>query len=258
MAENKRSFILYADMINVVDQLNDKEAGQLIKLILKYVNDMNPKAPNRLIALTFEPIKAQLKRDLKKFEKIKEKRSDAGKMGGRPKKQTKAKKANAFLEKQTKAKKADTVTDTVTVNDTVYVDSKESSISVTNVTSPPLQKLTIDHVVNYYNENRGNMPECRMVTETRKNRLNVWSRKPGGLDNLIAAIDKARVSPLLQGMTKGRDWRGSFDWIIKPENTVKILEGNYDYVETVKVENMSEMKRKHEIDQMAKLKYETK
>ena len=89
-----------------------------------------------MLEIAFEPIKNQLKRDLKKWENLKEKRSKAGKLGGRPKKtenQTvenysneEAKKANAFFDKQVEAKKAvnDTVNDTVTVNvnDTVTVN----------------------------------------------------------------------------------------------------------------------------------------
>lgn len=112
MAKDKKSFVLYADFLNTVSKLNDNKAGKLFKTILEYVNDMNPEVNDLLIQVAFEPIKLQLKRDLKKYENTKQKRSEAGKLGGRPRK---AKKANAFSEKQTKAKKADTVTVTDTV-----------------------------------------------------------------------------------------------------------------------------------------------
>jgi len=42
MAEEKKSFILYADLINTVDELSDQEAGILFKHILQYVNDRDP------------------------------------------------------------------------------------------------------------------------------------------------------------------------------------------------------------------------
>ena len=97
---------------------------------MAYVNDDNPTTDDLLLEVAFEPIKQQFKRDLNKWEAIKEKRSEAGKLGGRPKKQTKAKKANGFLEKQTKAKKAVNVNvnvnDSVSVNDNVI--NKEKSI----------------------------------------------------------------------------------------------------------------------------------
>jgi len=79
MAENKKSFILYADQIHTAEELTDEEAGRLYKHLLRYVNDMNPEPPDRITKIAFEPIKQQLKRDLEKYETIKEKRTLAGK-----------------------------------------------------------------------------------------------------------------------------------------------------------------------------------
>lgn len=79
MAENKKSFILYADLIHTAEELTDEEAGKLFKHILRYVNDKNPDAPDRITKIAFEPVKQQLKRDLQKYESIKSKRSLAGK-----------------------------------------------------------------------------------------------------------------------------------------------------------------------------------
>tara|TARA_R110000868_G_scaffold120421_3_gene319540 strand:- start:780 stop:1460 length:681 start_codon:yes stop_codon:yes gene_type:complete len=79
MAENKKSFVLYVDIIHTFEELTDEEAGKLIKHILKYVNDLNPIAEDKITKIAFEPIKQQLKRDLRKYETIIEKRSAAGK-----------------------------------------------------------------------------------------------------------------------------------------------------------------------------------
>src|SRR5688572_1796370 len=122
MAAGKKSFVLYSDYKDVFSELSDKDAGQLIKHIFKYVNDENPVTENPLVKLSFIPIKNQLKRDLKDWENIREKRSEAGKLGGRPKNQTEAKEANAFSEKQTEAKKAVTVTVNDTVTDNVKIE----------------------------------------------------------------------------------------------------------------------------------------
>ena len=80
MAENKKSVLLYCDIIHTVEGLSDDEAGKLFKHYLRYVNDLNPCAEDRLTALLFEPIKQNLKRDLKKWESIISKRSVAGKI----------------------------------------------------------------------------------------------------------------------------------------------------------------------------------
>jgi hypothetical protein len=78
MAKNKKSFILYCDIIHTVDKLPDEVAGKLFKTILNYVNDKNPEPEELILQIAFEPIKHQLKRDLKDWEVKRKKRSDAG------------------------------------------------------------------------------------------------------------------------------------------------------------------------------------
>jgi hypothetical protein len=73
MAEGKNTFMLYADMIGVFEKLPDEKAGQLIKHVFRYVNDQNPETDDLILNIAFEPIKAKLKRDLKKWEDICEK-----------------------------------------------------------------------------------------------------------------------------------------------------------------------------------------
>lgn len=68
MAENKKSIIVYADWIDKFEELEDDEAGRLIKHFFRYVNDLNPEYPDRTTKLMFIDIKATLKRDLTKWE----------------------------------------------------------------------------------------------------------------------------------------------------------------------------------------------
>ena len=72
MAEDKKGFILYADLLPTVSLLKDEQAGKLFKHILKYVNDEDPILKDPLLSIAFEPIKQQLKRDLDKWEGIRE------------------------------------------------------------------------------------------------------------------------------------------------------------------------------------------
>jgi hypothetical protein len=111
MAANKKSFVLYTDQRSYFDKLNDQEAGQLIKHIFSYVNDENPNAVDRIIDLSFEPIKLQLKRDLVKYESISNRNKSNGKLGGRPK-QEEPKKPTGLSGNPNKPKKADTDNDT--------------------------------------------------------------------------------------------------------------------------------------------------
>ena len=143
MAEDKRSFLIYADLIHTVKKLSKEQEGELFNIILDYVNDVNDGNPiinDLLIELVFEPIKQQLKRDLRKWDTKIQKRSEAGKIGGiksgearKTAKQNEANEANASHAKQNEANEAvnvtvtvnDTVTDTVTVTDT-FINIKES------------------------------------------------------------------------------------------------------------------------------------
>lgn len=84
--EGKNKIVVYADWIGTFEALTDEEAGQLIKHFFRYVNDLNPQPPNRIIELVFEPIKQTLKRDLKTWQQQRDKNIENGKKGGRPKK----------------------------------------------------------------------------------------------------------------------------------------------------------------------------
>ena len=81
MAENKKSFVLYADLISNIDHLTNEEKGILFNHLLEYVNDMNPILEDRLILTAWKPIERQLKRDLQKYEGTKEERSKSGVLG---------------------------------------------------------------------------------------------------------------------------------------------------------------------------------
>jgi (p)ppGpp synthase/HD superfamily hydrolase len=141
MAKDKKSFILYSDIIHTVEKLNDSDAGQLLKHLLRYVNDQNPITDNTLVEIAFEPIKQQLKRDLVKFEDVKVKRSEAGKAGANKRWQEIA---NANKGKQTITKIA------VNDNDNVNVISKDiyRSFAHLSITNSDVEKLLDKYSIN--------------------------------------------------------------------------------------------------------------
>lgn len=114
MAKDKKSFVLYADLIHTVKKLPKEDAGELFMHILEYVNDLNPETDNPLVDIAFEPIKQSLKRDLKKYENRAERARENGKKGGRPKNPQKPKKTQSVI---SKPKKPDSVSVSVSVND---------------------------------------------------------------------------------------------------------------------------------------------
>jgi len=122
MANNKKSFVLYCDLIHTVNQLPNESAGMLFKHILSYVNDENPSTDDMIVKIAFEPVKQQLKRDLKKYEKIKIKRSEAGKKSAEVKQQNSTKSTSVESVQQTPTKS--------TVNDNVNVNVNDNVINI--------------------------------------------------------------------------------------------------------------------------------
>ena len=112
MANNKKSFLLYCDLIHTVNQLPDDKAGLLLKHILSYVNDENPQTDDIIIKIAFEPLKQQLKRDLIKFEAVCDRNKTNGALGGRPKNNpTEPKKPSGLIDNPTEPKKPDSDND---------------------------------------------------------------------------------------------------------------------------------------------------
>ena len=85
MAKDKKSVLVYCDLIHTVEHLPDELAGKLFKHFLAYVNDQDPQTDDVMLKIAFEPIKQQLKRDLKKYNNIVERNRKNGSKGGRPK-----------------------------------------------------------------------------------------------------------------------------------------------------------------------------
>lgn len=112
MAEDKKGFVLYADLLHTVQKLPNDKAGELFKHILLYVNDQDPKTDDLLIDVTFEGIKQQLKRDLEKYYKTCERNKINGAKGGRPKNPTKPKKPTGLNGNPLEPKKPDSDNDT--------------------------------------------------------------------------------------------------------------------------------------------------
>lgn len=120
MAKDKKSFTAYCDWIETFNSLPDEKAGQLIKHLLAYVNDEDPKTDDILINAVFAQIKATLKRDLKKWELKREKNRENAR------KRWDKKNANECERIKSDANNAVSVSDSV--RDSVIVSSKDDVV----------------------------------------------------------------------------------------------------------------------------------
>lgn len=202
MADNKKSFIAYVDWKTIFDMLSDDEAGKVVKHLFSYVSDENPELDDRILKMAFEPIKLQLKRDLDKYEQVKERRAEAGRKGGlksgETRKQTEANEAIASDAKQSEANEAVSDTDngtvTETVNGTVTGKSKKELMEERKLkfasTLEPYQKIyprsMLSDFYKYWSE--PNKSETKFKQELEKTwdlerRLETWSRNDKDFKN---------------------------------------------------------------------------
>lgn len=191
--EIKKSFILYSDLIESVEELSDEDAGQLFKHILNYVNLKKPVSENPFVRLSFIPIKQSLKRDLEKWTGTREKRSVAGKASAESRKKKKEEKekketistksANVESVDSDSTKSTVNVTDTVNVNETVNVNDNDkekdvllSSISFTDevLISSQFNRIAF----NFFNLVKQNLLDSGLSKSKtlEKAKLSEWSK----------------------------------------------------------------------------------
>ena len=149
MAKDKKSFILYVDQKDLFNKLPDEIAGKLIKHIYSYVSDENPKSDDLIVEIAFEPIKQQLKRDLKLFEEKRVKRSEAGLAGANKRWKEMPNNANEWQTIANDSKRINgiaKIADNVNVNDNdIYRSFAHLSIKNADV-EKLLTKYSIDDI----------------------------------------------------------------------------------------------------------------
>lgn len=93
----------------------------------------------------------------------------------------------------------------------------------------PSPELKIEHVVEAWNDLCADFRTLKPVsrlTPGRRKRISTRIAEET-VDDFTEAIDSIRRSPFLRG-DSDRGWRATFDWMLKPENFTKLVEGNYD------------------------------
>lgn len=145
MAEGKNTVVVYRDWIDKFEELEDDEAGRLIKHFFRFINDLNPEAPDRITKLSFIDIEKSLKRDLIKWDKKIEVRSIAGKASAEKRKQEKEIQQNStnpthvdFVEKN-----LTNPTDSVNVNVNDSVSVNVNDILLEKETKEEIKKISI-------------------------------------------------------------------------------------------------------------------
>lgn len=73
-----------------------------------------------------------------------------------------------------------------------------------------------------------NLPHVSRITDSRKKAIAArWKENGKSLEAFREVFQKAEDSDFLTG-NNDRGWTATFDWLLKPSNFAKVLEGNYD------------------------------
>ena len=91
--------------------------------------------------------------------------------------------------------------------------------------SPARETPDYKAIVEQFNSVCTALPKVRDLTEPRKKAIKSALKRLGG-EGLTELFRKTAASEFLCGKNGG--WKASFDWILKPANFTKILEGNYN------------------------------
>lgn len=121
MNTKRKSFVLHIDSLDILDELDNEQAGILFKAIKSFQKDEVIELDS-ILRMVFSPFKNQFRRDNDKYQITCERRAEAGSKGG------KQKVANASKCKQKVANVADSVSKNKSDSDSKSDNNSESKV----------------------------------------------------------------------------------------------------------------------------------
>lgn len=246
MAEEKKSYIMYKSWNPLLESLPPEQLYEVFHAIIKYQNGEETDIKDPVVCGIFKMLKAQFEEDDNKWEKERQKKIEAGRKGGK----AKLNESNECLAEVSNAKHSQAnqavmveveVEGNVEVEDSVEVEDilppynppkggeadsslrSESRQNIDGYTPPKPERTDYQGVLDAYHECCPSFPAVIKLTETRKRAIKA-RLKDYGLDEIKRAFSLAGQSDFLKGSS---GWQASFDWLMKPANMTKVLEGNY-------------------------------
>lgn len=125
--------------------------------------------------------------------------------------------------RELKNKKALHGNTTVTISNTEIEKEKKEEKDLEKNKELDLAFKTISDL---YNRICESLPKVRNITPKRKEAITKLIRSGYTVEDIKTIFYNAENSTFLKGENKN-NWNASFDWLLKEENAVKVIEGNY-------------------------------
>ena len=115
-------------------------------------------------------------------------------------------------------------------NNSTYKDiNNNKDISLKPLEEKPPDKTIIPYekIRNLYNETCKSFPKCLKISPSREKAIAArWKQYDGDIAEFVRLFTIAEASDFLKGQNN-RNWQADFDWLLKPNNMPKVLEGKY-------------------------------
>lgn len=106
-------------------------------------------------------------------------------------------------------------------------DREDIEITADEPPAPASHPVHYESIRNLYNTLCPSFPKCTALSDARKKAIKARMSAGYSLDDFKTLFTKAENSGFLKGKND-RNWRASFDWLLKDSNMAKVLDGNYD------------------------------
>ena len=223
---------MYAAQYNALRRLTDEEMGFLFHQIFRWLNDEETEAGDwsSALFLAFQFMTLQISIDNEKFLQRKRRIEAARKSR---KEQPTVKESKIDVNSSCACENVNE-NENVNVNENVYVNGNvNENVSLflpkqKNIEGKEKEKM-FQSFIAFWNQaieqTGANMKRVRVLTDRRREAISAIRQQFSG-KQAAAAIYNAMRSPFCNGRSKLRPTPVDFDWLMKPDNFIRLLEGN--------------------------------
>ena len=221
------SFIFYRSFYEAIKDLPRDIQGEIYTAIMEYSLYGNEAENLKPVARSiFTLIKPQIDVNNKRF--------DNGCKGGRPKNDN---------QEETKSKPNYNDNKNKNVNEYIPPIIPQGDVAHSDEHHETIDYNALMNTFNRMFENK--LPRISSMTDKRKKSVKARASEHGKT-SIIDVFNNVAQSAFLLGRNN-QNWRCDFDWIFKPTNFIKILEGNYNGTRLSKNQQDSEQRKRDSV-----------